>query len=225
MINLISAAEAVTILFTFRRLSVLNEKQKNLVLNIISAFLLCFNIFRYAIQSFKAGEMRIPVDFSAVSYFLVPAIVLMRLGALRVWAAYSGVLAGSGYFLCMTVFGDMAYAGYKPSSVASALLCHGALLICGLLIISEKEFSPFTGWIITIGLIGISLNAFLLRDHFAGGNGIFIYELLFAFRPIAFFGGGIIPFYYVLLFALVILSFNMFYRLNVRLAKQKFRTF
>ena len=220
MINLISAAEAVIILFTFRRLLHLNEKQKNIILNIISAFLLCFNIFRYAIQSFKTGVMRIPVDFSSVSYFLLPAIVLMRLSALRVWAAYSGVLAGSGYFLFMSIFGDIAYVGYNPSSIVFALLCHGALLICGLLIISEKEFSPFTGWIITIGLIGISLHAFLLRDHFSGGKGIFIYELLFAFRPISFLGRGIIPFYYLLLFALVIISFNLFYRLNVKLAKK-----
>lgn len=220
MINLISAAEAVTILFTFRRLFFLSKKQKDTILNIICAILLCFNICRYAVQSHTSGKMCIPVEFSAISYFLVPAIVLLRIPPLRVWAAYSGVLAGSGYFLCMSIFGDIAYVGYKPSSVAAALVCHGVLLLCGMLIISEKKFSPSTGWIITIGLIGISLHAFLLREHFAGGNGIFIYELLFAYQPIAFFGSEIIPIYYFLLFVLVILSFNMFYRLNVKLTKK-----
>lgn len=221
MINLIATAEAAIILIAFRRLLFLGKKQKNTVLNIICAALLGFNIYRYISQSLELGFVRIPVEFSAVSYFLVPLIVLLRIPILRVWAAYSGILAGSGYFLSIAALGDTVYADYTTKSIVFALACHGALLLIGLLIISEKEFSPYSGWVITAGLIYVALHAVILRSRFSGGNGIFIYELLFAFRPIAFFGGGILPFYYLLLFVLIILSFNLFYKLNIKLAKAK----
>lgn len=220
MINLIATAEAAIILFAFRRILLLTEKQKKLILTVISAVLLGINVCRYTVQSLDLGYIRIPVEFSAVSYFLVPIIILLRISPLRVWAAYSGVLAGSGYFLWMAAFGNIVYADYKTWSIVISLICHGSLLLCGLLIMSEKRFTPATGWIITLGLIYVSFHAVFLRQRFAGGNGIFIYELLFAFRPIDFFGSGIIPFYYLALFGLVILSFNMFYKLNIKLAKK-----
>lgn len=220
MINLISTAEAAIILFAFRRFSVLNERRKKVILNTVCAALLGFNICRYATQSILSGMIRIPVEFSAVSYFLVPLIVLLKAPKLKVWAAYSGILAGSGYFLSIAVFGDIVYADYKTSSIIYALCCHGALLLIGLIVVSEDKFTPASGWVITLGLVYVSIHALLLRNRFGGGNGIFIYELLFAFRPIKIFGGGILPVYYLLLFALLILSFNLFYKLNLKLIKK-----
>lgn len=221
MINISAAAEAAFIGYAFRRLFFLNNKTRSIVLNIICVFLISYNLYRYVWLSFETGRLHIPVEFSALSYFLVPSIVLLNIPFLRVWAAYSGLLAGGCYFLCMSVFGDMVYANYQLSSIVTALVNHGMLLLCGLLLISEKEFSFYSRWLLTAGLIFVGLHSLLMRGYFSGGRGIFIYELLFAFYPIEFFGGGIIPFYYILLFLLVILSFSIFYKLNNIMMKKQ----
>ena len=221
MINLTATAEAAVILLAFRRFLTLDLKKKNLILNLISAALLSFNIYRYISRSIEAGFTRIPVEFSSVAYFLVPLIVLLKIPLLRVWAAYSALLAGSGYFVSIVLLGDRVYSNYKTVSIVTALLCHGALLLIGLLLISEKRFSPYSGWIIAAGLIYITLRTMLLRARFSGGGGIFIYAVIYALRPVKIFGAGIQPVYYLSLICLLILSFNLFYRLNLKLAKNR----
>lgn len=220
MINLISTAEAAIIILAFRRVLLLSRPKINFILSAVCFLLLSFNLYKYLSSSLTLGYLRLPVEFSAVSYFLVPVIVLFKIPALKSWAAYSALLAGCGYFISALIFGDLIYAEYETQSIATALLCHGALLFCGLLLISQERFSARSNWVLTAGLVFIGANALLLKSRFGAGNGIFIYELLFALRPIKLFGSGILPIYYVILFTLVLVSLNTFYKVNQKLAKK-----
>lgn len=204
----------------FRRFLRLTARQRSGVLRVICFILLSYNIYRYASRSIALNFLRIPVEFSAVSYFAVPLIVLLNLKFLKSWAAYSALLAGGGYFIAIALFGNAVYANGSTDGIVAALFCHGMLFICGLLLISEKRFSHNSSWALTIGLCYVGLRALLLRQRFSGGAGIFIYELLFALRPVKLFGGNILPVYYSVLFLLVTASFKIFYSMNLKMAKK-----
>lgn len=221
LVNVVSAAVPAVILIAVRRLLFMSERIKRRVLNAFCVLLLAFNVIRYTFNSVTEDRVRIPVEFSAVTYFVLPIIVLLRLNFIRSWGAYAGILAGSCYFLNGIFLGARVYAGYSVFSITASVICHGALLLCGLLLISEKRYKKNTGWIITGGLVFSGLRILLLRNWFYGGRGIFIYELLYAYIPSSLFGKNIIPFYYILLFILIIISFKLFYMLNSKMAKEE----
>ncbi|MEE0946645.1 MAG: hypothetical protein U0M42_07475 [Acutalibacteraceae bacterium] len=221
LVNFVSAAVPAVILIAVRRLLFVSRKTKRRVLNAFCVLLLAFNVIRYTFDSINNDRVRIPVEFSTVTYFVLPVIVLLKLDYIRAWGAYAGVLAGGCYFLNGMVLGAKVYAGYSVLSITASVICHGALLFCGLLLISEKKFSKYTGWVITGGLVFSGIRVLLLRNWFYGGRGIFIYELLFAYIPTALFGKNILPVYYIVLFILVVISIKLFYKLNDKLAKEE----
>lgn len=220
LINFVSAAVPAIILFAVRRLLFVGEETRRRVLNAFCILLLVFNIARYTFNSIAQDRVKIPVEFSAVTYFVLPIIVLLKLDRVKPWGAYAGILAGSCYFLNGIFLGNRVYFGYRPITIVTSLLCHGILLFCGMLLISEKRFSKYAGWIITGGLVFSALRTILLKNWFYGGRGIFIYELLFAYIPAQLFGKNIIPLYYLLLFILIVLTIRLFYLLNNKMAKK-----
>ena len=220
LINFVSAAVPAIILFAVRRLLFKDEEIRRRVLKAFCILLLVFNISRYTFNSIMEDRIRIPVEFSAVTYFVLPIIVLLKLDKVKPWGAYAGILAGSCYFLNGIFLGNRVYFGYRPITIVTSILCHGILLFCGLLLISEQKFSKYAGWIITGGLLLSAARTILLRNWFDGGTGIFIYELLFAYIPVELLGKNIIPLYYLLLFVLVALTIRLFYILNNKFAKK-----
>lgn len=220
-INVAAAAIPVAILFAVRRLLFMDKKVKGIILKSLCFLLLIFNLIRYTYDSLHGTRMRIPIEFSAVTYFVLPIIVLFKLNIFRSWAAYSGTLAGGCFFINAIVLGEIIYGSHNAFSVISTFACHGILLFCGLVLISEKRFSKYTGWVITLGLVYTAVRTFLLKEWFSGGSGIFICELIFAYIPTRLFGKNVIPFYYLLLFVLVIISFKLFFALNEKLTKEK----
>ncbi|MBE6729585.1 MAG: hypothetical protein E7568_05065 [Ruminococcaceae bacterium] len=220
LINVASAAVPAIIAIAVRRLLFADEEFKRRVLNAVCIILLFFNLARYAFNSIEQNRIKIPVEFSAVTYFVLPIIVLLKLDEMRPWGAYSGILAGGFYFLNGILHGNFMYADYKIQSIVISMLCHGALLFCGLLLISEKRYSQYAGWIITGGLVFSGIRTILLKEWFSGGRGIFIYELIFAYIPSKYLGKEIIPFYYLVLFFLLAVSIRIFFIFNSKTAKK-----
>ena len=65
------------------------DKRRNVV-RCLCAVLLFGNLLRYfVIYPFVKGVVMLPVEFSTVAYFLVPAILLASKKRLHSWAAYS----------------------------------------------------------------------------------------------------------------------------------------
>ena len=220
MVNIIAATEVLLISLLLRRFFNLKEKQRGKITDFLCLCLLLFNLTKYISQSVMLGRLSIPVEFSAVAYFLVPAIIILRITFLRVWAVYSSLLAGSGYFFVFSLFGSKIYENYSVDKIISALICHGILLFIGLSQLSFKKFSVYSGWILTVGLCFCVFHALNMSSVAVNLRGVFMYELIFGFAAVDLFGKMILPFYYFLVFTVFSFSFFVFYKLNSRFAKK-----
>ncbi len=214
MVKLIAATEVILISLLLRRFLHLKDKLRKRITDFLCWSLLLFNLLKYISQSFTLGRLSIPIEFSAVAYFAVPIIILFRIGFLRVWAVYSSLLAGSGYFFAFALFGDKIYKNYPFDKILVALLCHGILLFIGLSQISFKRFSAYSGWILALGLCLCVFHALNMSNFALNLRGVFMYELIFGFAAVDLFGKMILPVYYFLVFAVFSFSLGLFYKLN-----------
>ncbi len=219
MVNIIAATEVIVISFLVRRFLKFNNKTKERITNFLCASLLVFNLYKYVFQSVSLGRPSVPVEFSAVAYFIVPVIILFKISFLRVWAVYSSLLAGSGYFFVFSLFGSKIYASYPLEKIIAALFCHGILLFIGLSQISFKKFSNYSGWVLTLGLCCCVFHALNMSSVAVNLRGVFMYELIFGFAAVDVFGEIILPFYYFLVFLVFSFSLSAFYKLNKIFAK------
>ena len=91
------------------------KKRRKHIMNVLCILLLGGNLLRYGIvYPLILGEIRIPAEFSTVSYFVVPALLLTTRKKGRSWAAYSGLMAGFFYYLALMVMGGKIYGGEMP---------------------------------------------------------------------------------------------------------------
>lgn len=211
-INLLSAAVSVTFGCLFHRPSFCLKKDRPL--KSVCLILLILNLIKYIRYPFVGRGIVFPVEFSSVSYFTVPIIVLFSIEPLKVWATYSSLLAGGGYIVVTTLFGSKFFSHYNIFSFILSLFCHTCLLFIGLCLLRENSFKESRGWILTCGFIIMLIRVMLLKNYFMGGKGIFIYELLYGYFPASIMGIKILPFYYLFLFILLFLSFKIFFKLS-----------
>lgn len=117
------------------------QRSKNGVqaLKILSALMLIWKTAFY-INENANGRLRIPVEISALSYFVLPLIILPENRKLYPAGAFFGMLAGFGYF---TVYSSVAFSfaeSYGVREIILGCLSHGYLLICGLYLFKNHRF-------------------------------------------------------------------------------------
>lgn len=180
--------------------------------------LLSFNLCRYMLSPILGYGLKIPVEFSTVSYFAVPIIFLTGSKMLRSWAAYSGIMAGFFYYMTMIVAGGKIYADYPPYDTYISLCCHGTLYLCGLVGLKTCRYMPSDRYKLFLGVGLIALNAYLFRPIADNGTRLFIYELMDGI-----YVGQILPetlqsylpiFNIFLISGFVLLTVNLFFRMN-----------
>jgi hypothetical protein len=181
--------------------------------------LLLGNVLRYTLAyPLLFHEFRIPVEFSAVAYFAVPAILLTGRAKARSWAAYSGLMAGFFYYIGMITAGGPIYNSYAPYDIYIAMFCHGALYVCGLVTVSTRECIAADRWQLAAGVGFVGLRAALLRPLVGGSGQMLIYILLdgtYVRKYVAAeYLGSALPVYYVVLTALIWLSIRGFFKLS-----------
>lgn len=185
------------------------------VVRILCRVLLGGNLLRYAvIYPLVLGEVNLPVEFSTVSYFLVPMFLLM--GKKKSWAAYSGLMAGFFYYMAMILAGGLIYGNSNPLDVYISMFCHGMLYFCGFYTIAAERCTEHEPWKLLLGVGGIALRAALLRPLVPNDSHLLIYILLDAQAvrqvlpartwPVA------LPVYYALILGALILSTRGFFR-------------
>lgn len=196
-----------------------DSRRRNLVLQCLCCALLGINLLRYAvIFPFVKGEIRIPVEFSTVAYFVVPAILLLRLEKCRVWAAYSGLMAGFFYYMTMIAAGGRIYGEVPPYDVYISLICHGSLYLTGFVSIGTREYREKEGYKLLLGVCLVVGHSLLVRPFAEEYGRIFLYELLDGaflrnLLPSHLWSIGA-PGYYVVMIGLVLLSMKNFFRDN-----------
>ena len=197
-----------------------SEKIRNTLLKIQ-----LFIVFGYNIFVIIQFPYKIPVEFSTVSYFLVPLIVLFNIKSLRIWAVYSALLSGLGYYGSMILFGDILYGHFPAYSVFTSLFNHGSLLAYAFINLATMKFKRGESRVIWIGLTINAVWSSLIKPIVLHPGRIFIYEILDAnlVRSFSFTNEYLVlfvPIYYVLFVYTLYKSPHMVLYINKILTKR-----
>ncbi len=193
------------------------EGRRRRVIYALCAVLLAGNLFRYAVvYPFIRGVVMLPVEFSAVSYFVVPAILLTSRKKLHSWAAYSGLMAGFFYYMAMIAAGGLIYGTKAPVDVYISMFCHGTVYFCGFVAIGTEACSEKDAPKLALGVALVAAHAAILRPFVAGSDRLLIYILLDAaavkqLLPHSTWAVAL-PVYYLAAAALVLLTIRGFFR-------------
>lgn len=185
----------------------------------LCAVLLSGNLLRYGvIYPFVKGVVMLPVEFSTVAYFLVPAILLTSKRRLRSWAAYSGLMAGFFYYLAMIAASGVIYGAYAPLDIYISMFCHGSIYFCGFVTIGTELCSAKDAPKLALGVALVAIRAAILRPFVVGSDRLLIYILLDAVAvkkvlPESTWAVAL-PFYYLAVAAFVLLTLRGFFRRN-----------
>lgn len=200
------------------------EKRRQRLLRVLCAALLAGNLIRYTAITLTTPGVKVPVEFSAVTYFVTPALLLFSRKSARSWAAYAGLMAGFFYYLTMVVCGGRLYDSEAPAEVYFSMFCHGGVYLCGMTLIGTEKRPSGEWYQLALGVSLVAVNAIVLRPVASGRERLFIYELLDAalvrnLLPHSAWRAAL-PAYYVLMAALVALSFRGFYRESRRMYRR-----
>lgn len=220
-LNMFSFLVFLLINFCALRVCKCSSQMQEKILRILCSFLLSLNIVKYISYPLLGKGIILPVEFSSSAYFTVPLILLFFRKKLSAWAAYAGLMAGFFYYITMIVFGGSIYNSYPPYDVYISMFCHGTLYFCGIVTASSREFSASSKRLIVGGVGIVTLFALLLRPLAEGQGRIFIYELIDGTYLKQLVSDTVIskimPTYYIAMSALIILSAEIFIKLNRRL--------
>ena len=194
------------------------ETRRKVVLRLCAALLLG-NLFRYCVvYPFIKGVVMLPVEFSTVAYFVVPAILLTSRKRLHSWAAYSGLMAGFFYYMAMIVAGGMIYGANPPLEIYISMFCHGSIYFCGFVTIGTEECHATDAPKLALGVIWVAVRAAILRPYVIGSNRLLIYILLDAVAVKRILPESTwtvaLPIYYLAVAAFVLLTIRGFFRRN-----------
>lgn len=195
------------------------ENKRRKVISALCAVLLSGNLLRYGIvYPLIEGVVMIPVEFSTVAYFAVPAILLLSKKKLHSWAAYSGLMAGFFYYMAMIAAGGRLYATDAPGDVFISMFCHGTIYFCGFVTIGTEVCSAKDAPKLALGVALVAVRAALLRPFIVGGNRLLIYILLDAVCVKQLLPQSVwafaLPGYYLAVAAFVLLTIRGFFRKN-----------
>ena len=165
------------------------------------------------------GQFRIAAEFSTVSCFVVPLIVLSGCRALHSWAAYSALMAGFFCNIAMILAGGQLYGSIAPLEVYLSLFCHGTLYFCGFAMIASERYAARESRKLLLGTGLIALRAELLRPWVIGRERMLIYILLDGAAVKRLLPEGVwpaLPVYYVLVGGFLLLTVRSFFRASRR---------
>ena len=166
------------------------------------------------------GVVTLPVEFSTVAYFAVPAILLTSKKRLRSWAAYSGLMAGFFYYLAMIAAGGLIYGKNAPLDIHISMFCHGSIYLCCFVTIGTEECSAKDAPKLALGVAMVAVRAAILRPYVAGTDRRLIYILLDAAAVKQVLPESTwtvaLPVYYLAVTAFVLLTIRGFFRRNQR---------
>lgn len=195
------------------------ERRRNKIVFVLCTMLLVGNLLRYCIVfPLIKGVVLVPVEFSTVAYFAVPAILMQSKKKLHSWAAYSGLMAGFFYYMAMVIAGGPLYASIKPSDVFISMFCHGTIYLCGFVTIGTEVCSEKDAPKLAFGVALVAVWAAVLRPFVVGNNRHLIYILMDAVAvrkllPQSAWAFAL-PVYYIAVAGFVLLTIRGFFRSN-----------
>ena len=219
-LNVVSFFCLILFILEMRYLLKVDKNKRDLVLKIQLLLVLGYNIAIHIIQWGKT-----PVEFSTVTYFVVPVIVLFNFDKVKNWAVYSSLLSGFFYYVSMILFGQYLYGHFPAYSVYTSIFNHGTVLTFAIVSLMTIEFKRSDRYIIWIGLALNCIWSLSLRPIVNHPGRIFIYEILDANVVKHFLPNNLgigLPIYYVLLILVLYYSASLVHGLNTKMLKKQY---
>lgn len=200
----------------------ITKKNKSLfVINLLCVYLLAYKMSEYGYYIIEKREYnKIPVDYSAITYFVMPIVFFLKSNRLFPLATFSAFISGFGYLAAFAFLAGKMIEINGYFSVIMALFNHSALYIASILIMKERLFERKTARIILSGSIMMVVYATIIYFFVDFGQKyIFIYKLLDG-TYVSYLIKGFNDFslsyllYYLFLFGAFFVVVRLFYKIN-----------
>lgn len=211
-LNIISVFCLLLFLYYVKVMLTKTEKIRNTMLNIQLLIVLLYNVFIIIVFPFK-----VPVEFSTLSYFVVPFIALFNIKDLKIWAAFTALLSGGGYYFSMISYGQGLYGNFPAYSIITSLFNHGSLLAYAFITILTIDIKKRDKYILASGVAFNCTWALIMRPFVLHPGRVFILEILDAYlvkRYLPYLPILTIPLYFAFVVGLVYLSMKAMYMMN-----------
>lgn len=194
----------------------LNEKS----LMLLSVFIIANKGIEIFIGLVIGNLYKIPIEFSTITYFLLPIFILFKKRELIEIFAFLGFVSGIGYLSLFILSGDTLYQLNGLYNTVQGLINHSIIFILSIYCMRYKPHKLLTLriWITTFILIAYALVISLIVDY--SNQSIFITRVLEGKVVIDFlnpiFAKFSIIIYYLIIFSFYHLSIYLYIYLNKR---------
>ena len=119
----------------------------------IAVFLLLYKIAEYIAYQGMGEHVRVPLEFSALSYFLFAILVTFRVKGADAFGCFVAMLAGMMYSFSIWISPDTHFANRDIWFLfVMAVVNHHLLYLGGALIVmNSRRFDPRQSWIFAVG--------------------------------------------------------------------------
>lgn len=144
--------------FAFFFLIVTNIKQMSKVQETIYGVILqILHVAMLVVSIIQITRGYIPVEFSSVSYIVVPLIFLLNVKSLYSVGSYAGIMAGFFYYIYIIANGGRTYYVVDSNLVLFSMYQHGLLLFSGLYMIKQqpifrRDMLKILGFVLFVGV-------------------------------------------------------------------------
>lgn len=196
----------------------------------VSLFLFVYKIGEYIYHQAVGNHMNFPVEFSALSYFLLGITVTFRIKKVEQLGAFSALLAGLMYAISFWI-APKSFVD-KPEPIyffIMALINHHLLYFASMLLITNsRRYSYKNCWVLFTGvgvMVAYSWIIYLFTSYEEAIGKPIIIQIcdgsIISWLGIAEIKGGFLALYIILLVALFIALLIGFYSLNNIFAKKR----
>lgn len=185
------------------------------ILYIIVTYLLIYKIGEYYYHLVVEKNNQFPVEFSAISYFLVALGLYLHLQGLRNFSAYLSLLSGFFYGVA-NIVNPASFLNNPTYYLIMARINHILLYLVGFLVLTcyfnnGKRYYYYLGIVLVIGY------AYIMKYYFNySDTSYLIYELTLGtfLRDLSWFSPYLYVVYYILLIIAYILSVKIYLKLS-----------
>ncbi|MEG1613063.1 MAG: hypothetical protein RR357_02730 [Clostridia bacterium] len=193
----------------------------------IGLYLLVYKICEYTSYQIKGMHKQVPIEISAVSYFLLGFSIVLRNKRLQVFAAFCGMFSGLFYNINFIILPEMFILSRSSwFLLVMATINHSLLYFGSIMVLKTVQFDKTD--VMYVGLGTLLINLYSLGVQFLikiDGkpiimqviDGTIIDKLSVALRSLSFF----YPIYYFIIFSILIFMFASFFKINELIFKRQ----
>jgi len=164
------------LLFYFLKI---NQRTSLLILKIICLYLIAYKSIEYGVNWIQGDFSKIPLEYSAISYFLFSIAYLFNVNNLKPFVTFAALLSGIIYLVTFPFLGSSMIVDNGLALTIFSVLNHGLLYLGSVIVMknylhtkeNRKSILIYTFFVISYTLL-IPLVFDLNREH------LFIYLLL-----------------------------------------------